>query len=182
MGHCSVCGEFEEMDYTCTYCGKLHCTTHRLPESHDCPALDHFGEISKRLQSDTDAKRTTDPSQADQDSTPRDPPSEAGVERPNQPGPEPMETVRTHGGSGRDREKANFSRSPDVKPDGSLDRSGIEGPEQNDTTAEETNSLLWNHLNDYIVPYGLLVVVLLALQFGLGVDMIGFAQQYFPGL
>lgn len=37
---CSVCGEhLGGMGYNCSYCGLKHCSNHRLPEKHDCAAL-----------------------------------------------------------------------------------------------------------------------------------------------
>ena len=27
------------MPYTCNYCGRIHCKSHKLPEKHDCPNI-----------------------------------------------------------------------------------------------------------------------------------------------
>lgn len=32
------------MPYQCRHCGGVHCSDHRLPESHDCPALADWGD------------------------------------------------------------------------------------------------------------------------------------------
>jgi len=39
MAECDECGSFENMPYECSRCGGTFCTEHRLPEAHDCPAL-----------------------------------------------------------------------------------------------------------------------------------------------
>ncbi|WP_267639492.1 AN1-type zinc finger domain-containing protein [Haloarchaeobius amylolyticus] len=40
MGECAYCGtEPEGFPYTCNECGENHCSTHRLPERHDCDGL-----------------------------------------------------------------------------------------------------------------------------------------------
>lgn len=44
MAECDVCGERESMPYHCRHCGGTHCSQHRLPESHDCPAVDQWEE------------------------------------------------------------------------------------------------------------------------------------------
>lgn len=43
MTRCDRCGEVETLPYTCHYCGGRFCSTHRLPENHDCPGLDRIG-------------------------------------------------------------------------------------------------------------------------------------------
>lgn len=39
MEECSKCGTEREMEYSCNYCGRTHCSKHRLPENHDCIGL-----------------------------------------------------------------------------------------------------------------------------------------------
>lgn len=39
MAECAVCGEGPgRYSYDCNYCGREHCSDHRLPEHHDCPS------------------------------------------------------------------------------------------------------------------------------------------------
>lgn len=47
MTECDVCGERESMPYHCRHCGGTHCSQHRLPESHNCPALKQWKEGGK---------------------------------------------------------------------------------------------------------------------------------------
>lgn len=39
MEECSKCGVEREMAYSCNYCGRTHCSKHRLPENHSCIGL-----------------------------------------------------------------------------------------------------------------------------------------------
>lgn len=36
---CQVCGATEPLPFICSYCGGVFCSTHRLPENHQCPGL-----------------------------------------------------------------------------------------------------------------------------------------------
>jgi membrane associated rhomboid family serine protease len=36
---CDFCGKYEMLPFKCKYCGGTYCTTHRLPEYHECPGL-----------------------------------------------------------------------------------------------------------------------------------------------
>ncbi|MFB6071883.1 MAG: rhomboid family intramembrane serine protease [Halobacterium sp.] len=44
MATCDRCGEQESMPYQCRLCGGTYCSKHRLPENHDCPGLDEWGD------------------------------------------------------------------------------------------------------------------------------------------
>ncbi|MFB6183226.1 MAG: rhomboid family intramembrane serine protease [Haloarculaceae archaeon] len=44
MSNCDVCGKQENMPYRCRHCGGTFCAEHRLPENHDCPGLDNWGD------------------------------------------------------------------------------------------------------------------------------------------
>ncbi|MFB6197773.1 MAG: AN1-type zinc finger domain-containing protein, partial [Halobacteriaceae archaeon] len=44
MARCDRCGEDESMPYRCRMCGETFCSEHRLPENHDCPGLDDWGD------------------------------------------------------------------------------------------------------------------------------------------
>ena len=39
MSSCMVCGENQEMPYTCSYCRETLCSDHRLPKAHRCAGL-----------------------------------------------------------------------------------------------------------------------------------------------
>lgn len=40
MVECGQCGEqLDDLAYSCNYCGQSNCSDHRLPEKHDCIAL-----------------------------------------------------------------------------------------------------------------------------------------------
>jgi membrane associated rhomboid family serine protease len=44
MSKCDACGKTENMPYRCHHCGGTYCSEHRLPEAHDCPGLDNWGD------------------------------------------------------------------------------------------------------------------------------------------
>ncbi|NIB98738.1 rhomboid family intramembrane serine protease [Halobacterium sp. R2-5] len=44
MATCDRCGEQESMPYQCRLCGGTYCSSHRLPENHDCPGLDEWDD------------------------------------------------------------------------------------------------------------------------------------------
>ena len=46
MAKCDACGEHENMPYKCRRCGGTFCSTHRLPESHDCPGMNEWNDPS----------------------------------------------------------------------------------------------------------------------------------------
>ncbi len=50
MAECSKCGK-ESMSFTCRYCGKKFCSSHRLPENHDCEKME---EEVERQREETD--------------------------------------------------------------------------------------------------------------------------------
>jgi hypothetical protein len=39
MAECAVCGETLDLPHECEHCGEIHCSDHRLPESHECVAV-----------------------------------------------------------------------------------------------------------------------------------------------
>lgn len=45
MSGCKICGTEENLQYQCNYCGNPFCSTHRLPEKHDCPGLTVLEEV-----------------------------------------------------------------------------------------------------------------------------------------
>lgn len=46
MALCDECGKQENMPYHCRHCGNTFCSEHRLPEAHDCPGLQNWGDPS----------------------------------------------------------------------------------------------------------------------------------------
>ncbi|MFC7155496.1 rhomboid family intramembrane serine protease [Halomarina halobia] len=44
MATCDVCGKQENLPYRCRHCGGTYCGDHRLPEAHDCPGLQNWGD------------------------------------------------------------------------------------------------------------------------------------------
>jgi len=36
---CDYCGKYEMLPFNCKYCGGVYCSTHRLPEYHECTGL-----------------------------------------------------------------------------------------------------------------------------------------------
>lgn len=44
MARCDRCSEVESMPYRCRLCGGTYCAEHRLPENHDCPGLESWGD------------------------------------------------------------------------------------------------------------------------------------------
>ena len=47
---CEYCGKKTVMPYLCHYCGKRHCSDHKLPENHDCPNVNLVGKPSNTRQ------------------------------------------------------------------------------------------------------------------------------------
>lgn len=47
MKECSFCKESSAMPYECNRCGENFCSSHRLPEKHDCPMLEKRGNKQK---------------------------------------------------------------------------------------------------------------------------------------
>lgn len=95
--------------------------------------------------------------------------------------PKPVENPQTYGGSGRDRENADFPTSPDVNPDGTLGDSDIQPIQETYRQAEPgPGRRLWDWLlsNEYITTYALVAVILAIVHFGLGIDVIALLKNY----
>ncbi|MFP4530431.1 MAG: rhomboid family intramembrane serine protease, partial [Halodesulfurarchaeum sp.] len=58
MARCDYCGQEEGMPYQCRMCGGTFCSTHRLPENHDCPGLDQWEDPGGVFDSGFDAGGT----------------------------------------------------------------------------------------------------------------------------
>lgn len=51
MSECSKCGKEISMPYNCNGCGRDFCSTHRLPEKHNCSGLHQTIEITQKNNS-----------------------------------------------------------------------------------------------------------------------------------
>lgn len=60
MAECSYCGEEVEVPFKCKFCDEIFCSSHRLPENHECVGLDKYKEESK-----SDSKVVYEPFQSD---------------------------------------------------------------------------------------------------------------------
>lgn len=47
MAECSECEESVSMPFSCKFCGQSFCSSHRLPENHDCGGLEEYRAKSK---------------------------------------------------------------------------------------------------------------------------------------
>lgn len=48
MAECSECGESVSMPFSCKFCGESFCSSHRLPENHDCGGLEEYRADTKK--------------------------------------------------------------------------------------------------------------------------------------
>lgn len=55
MTKCVVCGESDDLTRTCNYCGKKVCTTHTLPEKHNCSSVRSANDAGKHFENAFDA-------------------------------------------------------------------------------------------------------------------------------
>jgi membrane associated rhomboid family serine protease len=65
MARCDVCGSEESMPYQCRHCGGTFCADHRLPEAHDCPGLENWGDPDGVFDSGFDATVETGSGQSE---------------------------------------------------------------------------------------------------------------------
>lgn len=63
MAKCDVCGRSETMPYHCRYCGGTHCSSHRLPENHNCTGLENWNDPGGIFDSGFDSSIQTTSSQ-----------------------------------------------------------------------------------------------------------------------
>lgn len=59
VAECSECGEQVSMPFTCKFCGEKFCSSHRLPENHDCGGLEEYKSQHREESSEVtyDAQR-----------------------------------------------------------------------------------------------------------------------------
>lgn len=55
MGKCSICGESDGLTRTCNYCGRKVCSSHTLPENHNCPSARPANKAGKHFESSFEA-------------------------------------------------------------------------------------------------------------------------------
>jgi len=48
---CIVCGRDDELYFRCSYCDGAFCSSHRLPESHECDGVRFLSDPGKRFES-----------------------------------------------------------------------------------------------------------------------------------
>ena len=135
MVGCSYCSNEPDYPYTCNYCGNSFCSEHRLPEKHKCT---HFlPDSGKRFESDG-------PSTKDRRST-RKRIKDRVKEKASRKSPklrDPTGGVESQSAKkrasktfGKKGEKKITDKSPETKPDGSLERpSDYDTEYQNNTS------------------------------------------------
>lgn len=126
MGQCEVCGGELQLEFQCERCGGTYCSSHRLPEKHDCPPLPTGSSerwFSEKFEDTDETVRRgeeSDPQESDGQSppnTPRDEPEKnpSGRSMPEYDGDTTPATPYAPSSK-----PAPKSSSPDVNPDGSI--------------------------------------------------------------
>ena len=64
MPPCDRCGKGSNLPYQCSYCGGTYCSTHRLPEAHECPGLEDWGDPQGVFDSGFEDHVRNDPDRA----------------------------------------------------------------------------------------------------------------------
>ncbi|MFO7837321.1 MAG: AN1-type zinc finger domain-containing protein [Candidatus Thorarchaeota archaeon] len=65
MTRCSLCGK-EDLCFTCPYCNKPFCADHRLPENHNCPAMQEVHERAREKRIRPQAPKEAKSNQSEQ--------------------------------------------------------------------------------------------------------------------
>lgn len=127
MGHCSICGEFDDLAYSCNYCGREHCSKHRLPENHNCPEVRVFNSTGKRFES------AFDDSVADSS--------------PDSSSPEPMDEgkIRTYG---TEKTVENLDSSPPVQ---TKSASNEDLDDELDEIRERQENSIFDHIINVVI-------------------------------
>ncbi|WP_128478600.1 CAP domain-containing protein [Halorussus pelagicus] len=55
MAGCAICGETDDLTRRCNYCGTEVCSSHTLPEKHNCPSTRAANDAGKHFESAFDA-------------------------------------------------------------------------------------------------------------------------------
>lgn len=118
MADCSLsdCSGGDGPSYTCNYCGRDHCSDHRMPEKHACPSLAFSERDGKRLENwhDTVEGGSSGGILSGPENTVLGS-SDDGEE--DSPEAVDSENIQTYGSSPDTPPPAS---SPDVEPDGSI--------------------------------------------------------------
>lgn len=120
MSECTVCGTHTELPHSCTYCGHSHCSSHQLPENHECSELRYQHTNSGWFrETNSMADRT----------------------RPARSTPKPMDSseITTYGGGGRGSKPGSYG--PDLAPDGSLIYKNGEEPDKSTASSDRLSSI-----------------------------------------
>lgn len=114
MAECSVCGDDSSLSYTCRRCERQFCSEHQLPENHNCVGLYLMGAgrwFAEKFEKNPQPESIL----GNQQSTP-----ESGQRRIRKRAKQKRTTAQQgHFGS----KKSSGSPSPDVNPDGSIQKS-----------------------------------------------------------
>jgi len=119
----------DSLAFECNYCDGVFCTEHRLPERHDCKALENPELFRKQLGGQS-TKSGEPPKLENIDLKSESHYSEIDVE--------PMELTREQTVGTTSKSPISDS-SPDVAPDGSLVYEDDDTEEEIDAEAEETS-------------------------------------------
>lgn len=163
MDACDYCGAGDWFGYTCKLCSRTHCKSHRLPETHDCPNLDHALPPGwESVDRATDGEWTEKPYVEAQS---------VDVATPDAPQPLRPTDVPTYGTPPEE----DLDSGPDMAPDGSLvgqtDTTMLEGDRDRDTVGG--SSLVPSRLTQYTEAPSLLLfdLVKLALLVAIAVGL-----------
>ena len=126
MVQCEVCGGDLQLEFQCERCGGTYCSSHRLPEKHDCPPLPTGSSerwFSEKFEETDETVRRGDASDSEEGegqsppNTPREEPDQnpSGRSMPEYDGDETPATPYAPSSK-----PAPTSSSPDVNPDGSI--------------------------------------------------------------
>jgi uncharacterized protein YkwD len=136
MGKCTVCGESDGLTRTCNYCRRKVCSSHTLPEKHNCSATRPANKAGKHFESAFDATLGESSESSKEDT------------------PEPMDKgkIRTYG---TEEAVENLDSSPAVqtKSDEDLD------DELDEIREKQQNSIFDHIINAVIYPFALGVVL-----------------------
>lgn len=151
MAGCDRCRGDDKLAYSCNYCSGSFCTSHRLPENHNCQGLRSANTHGPDFRSTDDSSsilgRIFGDSKDESDVIARE--HHAGMKTyggsldPGEP------TQPTGGANPRNYEPES---SPDVAPDGSIVRAGEDNPGQA-PTGDEGVGIVWTLIGIVLLPF-----------------------------
>lgn len=157
MPTCEYCNRpTTNLTYTCSYCNKTLCQSHRIPETHDCPKLADARpptSVGQTGDAGVDLSRGADESVEDIDLSELRERAEAEAEG------EPYSVAKVDQTVGT-RPEPDYEPTPDVAIDGSVKREGqtVEETEQTDNV-DDGRSLLTIILTVLIIVTILILVL-----------------------